>query len=207
MDSRKNKADTAKVESPGIQLRFLVDDMFMGMVLAKQPKGGSSSSSVMVINTRDIDAGILTSPDQLDRVELPATSQTEHYRVREGDVLVSARGAFKVARIQAESVGAIAGPNLIVIRPSPSLQPSLLYAFLRHPDIQAQIQRQSVKTTVASIGIDTIGNLIIRVPNESKQFDLAHLIDLAERQYVLGRRMAEIRRTLAQEIVARELIP
>lgn len=206
MNPRKSKADS-RFTAPSIQLRFLVDDMFMGMVLAKQPKGASSNVSLKVINTRDIDSGILSAPDQLDRVELPATSQTDHYRVREGDVLVSARGAFKVARIQNEYIGAVAGPNLIVLRPNPSLKSSLLYAFLRLPDVQAQIQRQSVKTTVASIGIDTIANLALRIPDETKQFELARLIDLTERQYVLGRRMAEIRRTLAEEIITRELIP
>jgi restriction endonuclease S subunit len=121
-------------------------------------------------------------------------------------VLISARGAFKVARVLAEHAGAIAGPNLIVIRPSLSLKPSLLYAFLQHPDIQSQIQRKSVKTTVASIGIDTVANLCIKLPDASRQVDLALLIDLAERQYILGRRIGEIRRELGQDIVARELI-
>lgn len=206
MNSPKNKADISRPQSSGIQLRFLVDRLFMGMVLAKQPSGDLSNASVRVINTRDIDGGTLTPLDQLDQVRLSATSQTDHYRVREGDVLVSARGAFKVAKVHAEYAGAIAGPNLIVIRPSPSLQSSLLYAFLRHPNIQSQIQRQSVKTTVASIGIDIIANLSLKVPDASRQIDLARLADLAERQYILGRRMAEIRRTLAQEIVVRELI-
>jgi hypothetical protein len=86
------------------------------------------------------------------------------------------------------------------------LKSSLLYAFLQHPDTQSQIQRKSVKTTVASIGIDTVANLYIKLPDDSRQVDLALLIDLAERQYVLGRRIGEIRRELGQDIVARELI-
>jgi restriction endonuclease S subunit len=159
-----------------------------------------------VINTRDIEGGILKPLDQLDDVKLPATFQIDHYRVWDGDVLVSARGAFKVARVRAEHAGALAGPNLIVVRPSLSLKSSLLYAFLQHPDIQSQIQRKSVKTTVASIGIDTVANLYIKLPDASRQVDLALLVDLAERQYVLGRRIGEIRRELGQDIVARELI-
>jgi restriction endonuclease S subunit len=119
---------------------------------------------------------------------------------------VSARGAFKVGRVQTGHAGAVAGPNLIVVRPGRSLRPELLYAFLRHPDIQSEIHRHSVKTTVASIGIETIANLRIKVPEASKQSHLAQLVDLAERQYELSRRIAEIRRVLGHEIATRELI-
>ena len=206
MNSRKDKAVIAGLEPSGTQLRALVDDLFMGVVLSRVPKSGASGTPARVINTRDIEGGVLKPLDQLDNVNVPSTSQMDHYHIWDGDVLVAARGAFKVARVRAEHAGAIAGPNLIVIRPSPSMQPSLLYAFLQHPDIQSQIQRKSVKTTVASIGIDTIANLYIKLPDPSRQIDLAKLIDLAERQYVLGRRIGEIRRELGQEIVARELI-
>lgn len=206
MRSKKDKTPSSEFQSPKIRLGDLMESIFAGMVLSRQPKEGLFEAPTRIINTRDIEEGILISPGRLEEVQLPATSQTDRYRVQDGDVLVSARGAFKVARVQTGHAGAVAGPNLIVVRPGRSLKPELLYAFLRHPDIQSEIHRQSVKTTVASIGIETIANLRIKVPEASKQSNLAQLVDLAERQYELSRRIAEIRRVLGHELVGRKLI-
>jgi restriction endonuclease S subunit len=189
----------------GTPLGSLVTDIFTGVVLSKQRQGELSKSIVKIINTRDILDGILLRREELDDVGLSA-SQTKRYRVQDGDVLISARGGFKVGRIGHEHSGTIAGPNLVVVRPGPELESWLLYSFLRHPLIQTNIQRRSVKTTVASINIDTIADLRMKVPNISRQRKLAQVIELAERQYILGTQIAESRRVLGHEIAASEMM-
>lgn len=191
---------------PERQLRDVVSTIFMGMALSKHPQNALSAPPVKLVNTRDIGDGGLASPEELQELPLPVTSQTERYRIREGDVLVSARGTFKVGRAGEGHSGAIAGPNLVVLRPAPALESWLLYAFLRHPAVQEEIQRRSVKTTVASINIDTIASLHIRIPSPGRQFKLARLVELAEKQYILGLRIAERRRLLGHEVAAGELI-
>lgn len=194
-------------ETAARRLGNVVEAIFSGIVLSRQPQIASSGPPIRVINSRDIiEDGTLATTDLLENVNLPMTSQTERYRVQEGDVLVSARGVFKVGRVTGAHKGALAGPNLIVVRPGRILESWLVYSFLRHPGTRAELERHSVKTTVASIRIGTIDNLRIRVPHLSKQRGLARAVELAERQYALGRRIADARRLLGHQIATKDLI-
>jgi restriction endonuclease S subunit len=122
-----------------------------------------------------------------------------------GDVVISARGSFKVAAVRLDHEGTFAGPNLIVVRPGRRLAAPLLLAFLRHPLQQSALVKLSVGTTVPSINTGAVASLRIIVPSHDRQEHLAKLIDLADEHYAAARHAAEIRHRLAQEIVIGKL--
>src|SRR6185312_14840875 len=133
-------------------LAELVQTIFTGLSPSKwTPEAELSSPPFRVINSRDFDHGIIASPESLEEIELPGPRQAHRYRVEESDILIAARGAFKVARIGPAHAGCLAGPNLIVVRPGHLIDSWVLYAFFTHPVTQLEIRKLSVGTTVAAI--------------------------------------------------------
>jgi restriction endonuclease S subunit len=188
------------------QLGDVVQSIFMGIVIARQQKTGSRMARVRVAGVKNIEDGILSPKNVLDELSLPENSQIDRFRLREGDILLSARGSMKVAVVRAEHERCIAGPNLVVIRPGSNLQPLLVLAFLRHPLTQEIIYRKSVTTTVSSINVKTLASLEIVVPSKQDQISLSRIVHLAEKQFVLARRVSDLRRRLGQELAVRALI-
>ncbi|HET9282662.1 MAG TPA: restriction endonuclease subunit S [Candidatus Angelobacter sp.] len=185
----------------------LVQTIFTGLSPSKLPPSGEPSSPLFrVINSRDFEHGVIAAPESLEEIELPGPTHSQRYRVEEGDIVIAARGAFKVARVGPEYQGYLAGPNLIVVRPSQLINSWLLYAFFTHPVTQSEIRKQSVGTTVAAISGATISRLRIAIPKLEMQQKIGRLIETAHMQFVLGREIADVRWKLAQEIVGKEFL-
>jgi Type I restriction modification DNA specificity domain len=186
-------------------LRDFVDDIFLGLSLARQPAGDVKRVATPMVNAKDLADGFLAPAAELQKTEVPESSQIERFRLRVGDVVMSSRGLIKVAGVGPEQAGAIAGANLIVVRPGNVLSPPLVLAFLRHPSTLAALARLSVGTTVPSINVSAIGALEIVVPPSEKQAQLSKLIELSDEHYAAARRAADLRHKLAQEVAIREL--
>lgn len=181
------------------------DAIFLGLSLARQPKGPLLTTTAAIVNVKDIEQGFLPNRTVLHETEVPEGSQTERFRLKSGDILVSARGSVKVAGVRDEHVGVIAGANLIVVRPGKVLAAPLVLAFLRHPSTQAALERSSSGTTVQSINVKTVAELRVSIPLGQVQDVLSQVVTLADEQYAAARLAAEIRRQIAQEVAIRAL--
>jgi len=158
-----------------------------------------------IVGTKDIENGLLSPKGSLQEMVLPESLQTERFRLKTGDVVMTARGTIKISAVNDDQSGCFAGPNLIVIRPGTQLHSALLLAFLRHPKTQDEIKRRSVGTTVQAINLDSILSLKIVVPPQTDQPTLASIVQLAERQYSVGQKILDLRRSLAQELAMKAL--
>src|SRR6267142_5064454 len=129
------------------QLRDVIESAFTGMVLTRQLARGARTR-MKIVGTKDIENGLLSPKGSLQEMVLPESLQTERFRLKTGDVVMTARGTIKISAVNDDQSGCFAGPNLIVIRPGTQLHSALLLAFLRHPKTQDEIKRRSVGTTV-----------------------------------------------------------
>lgn len=183
----------------------LVDGIFLGLALSRQPKGSVQTRPALMVNVKDIIDGVLIHRSNLSEVEVPGGSQTDRFKLVPGDVLISARGSIKVAGVHTEHGGAIAGANLIVVRPGKLLAAPLVLAFLRDSSTRTTLERLSAGTTVQSINVKTVAELRVTIPPAETQHKLSRLVGLADEQYLAARRAAEIRRELAQVVAIRAL--
>jgi hypothetical protein len=185
----------------------VVQSIFTGINPQRHQPFSGQTSSLCLINVKDIQDGSVAEVQALQTIELPANSQTDRFKVQVGDVLVTGRGNPRVASVREKHVGCLAGPNIIVIRPASMLDASLVVAFLQHAQTRATLARKSVGTTVPTLTVKAISELDLAIPTAEEQQRLSRLVDLAEQQLRSARRAAELRRDLAQELVMRTMTP
>jgi type I restriction enzyme M protein len=163
---------------------------------------------VPIIHIKDVIDSVLTALDQLDAISFPVTPQTARQRLLPADILVSARGTLmKCALVPRSHSGAVASANFIIIRLAKNavLRPELLWAFLRHPATQARVLSRVTSTAQPALNIRALGELLIPVPPQSIQSDLARLTLIAEEQYRCAVDCARLRQEEAMEIVAQHM--
>jgi hypothetical protein len=114
---------------------------------------------------------------------------------------------MKCALVPRSHSGAVASANFIIIRLAKNavLRPELLWAFLRHPATQARVLSRVTSTAQPALNIRALGELLIPVPPQSIQSDLARLTLIAEEQYRCAVDCARLRQEEAMEIVAQHM--
>lgn len=186
-------------------LKDVVEDIFLGLSLSRQPLGDMKRIPTLMVNAKDLQSGFLPNRENLQESEVPEGSQIDRFRLQVGDVVMTARGTIKVAGVSEEQAGAIAGANLIIVRPGEWLAAPLVLAFLRHPSTLAILARLSVGTTVPSINVGAVAGLEVVLPSSERQTQLSQLVELADEHFSSARRAAELRHMLAQEVAMKEL--
>jgi hypothetical protein len=180
----------------------------MGVNLGRLPKSPPGVGTVPIIHVKDVVDSVLTDVDRLDRINLPDTPQNARQRLLPTDILVSARGTLmKCAVVPRSHLGAVASANFIIIRlgQTPVLRPELLWAFLRQPATQARVLSSVTSTAQSALNIRDLGELLIPIPSQRIQPDLARLLVIAEEQYRCAVDTARLRQDEAMEIVAQHM--
>ena len=187
-------------------LKNLAAALFMGVNVARVTKDRSDKCNVPVIHVKDVINNTLVDVGQLERINLPGTSQNARQRLLATDILVSARGTLmKCALVPDSHVGAVASANFIIVRLGAGdiLQPALLWAFLRQPATQARILSRVTSTAQPALNIRDLEELQVPLPPHHLQPDLVRLLVVAERQYKCAIESAQFRKDESMEIVAR----
>ena len=185
---------------PCHSLAEVSDSIASGLAFRRRRTGGEPTP---VINVADLRDGSLAPGDGLSTALLDRGASVDRYRVREGDILVTSRGTqLRVARVESESVGAVASSNLIIVRPGPALAAPLVFALLRSPWGQAQLLSRSRSSSAAiALTAKDVGALTVPVPPVELQQQLADLVETAERVHAAATAAADLRRTVAREVV------
>jgi hypothetical protein len=197
-----------EARTPPTPLKSLAEALFMGVNLGRLPKSPPGVGTVPIIHVKDVVDSVLTDVDRLDRINLPDTPQNARQRLLPTDILVSARGTLmKCAVVPRSHLGAVASANFIIIRlgQTPVLRPELLWAFLRQPATQARVLSSVTSTAQSALNIRDLGELLIPIPSQRIQPDLARLLVIAEEQYRCAVDTARLRQDEAMEIVAQHM--
>lgn len=179
-------------------------EVFPGLSIArKKTKGGIDTP---IIGVGDLDGvGNVAAADALERAQLSAGRTTDGYRVRAGDVLLTARGTqLKVALVDTTTEGAVLSANLLCVRPRPGpLLPGTLAAWLLTGEGQAALTGRYHSTTgLLALTASVIRGLPVPVPPPELQTRAAALFDATRIGYVAARRAADARQALGLAAIA-----
>lgn len=168
--------------------------------LAVARKTGDEGVETPVIGVVDLDGfGNVASSSSLERLRLLHSRNLDGYRVRAGDVLITARGTqLKVALVDDATAGAVLSANLLSIRPRVDrLLPGSLAAWLQTPRGHAALTERFHSTTgLLALTTPVVRALPVPVPPLAVQEQAAALFDATRAGYIAARRAADARRAL-----------
>lgn len=116
----------------------------------------------------------------------PDLVSDDRHRVRADDILVANRGSRLTAARVSEEIDAVAGSQLFVIRPQPSMVlPAYLQAYLNMPSTQDNLRSHARGTYVPTLSISVLRHLQIPQPPLETQRKIAELSQLAAEEQQL----------------------
>ncbi len=147
------------------------------------------------------DGEIMPAEPNLVRLDEPTAARSE---LREGDVLVAARGTRMTAAVFDGSFPAVVGSQFCIVRPDPEhILPAFLRWFLNLPGTQENLIARSRGSYVRSLPAGALGDLDLRIPPLGVQRSIAKIHELRLREKHLmailaSRRAHLVDRTLLQ---------
>jgi type I restriction enzyme M protein len=175
-----------------------VAEVFAGLAVARKTAEGGIEAAIIGVADLDGTGGVAALPD-LERILLQPGRYLDSYRVRAGDILLTARGTqLKVALVDAATEGAIVSANLLCIRPRPDrIRPGALAAWLLTAAGQGALTGRFHSTTgLLALTTPVVRGLPIPVPPLDVQALVAALFDATRSGYIAARRAADARRAL-----------
>jgi restriction endonuclease S subunit len=127
----------------------------------------------------------------------------EAYMLREGDVLVKAKGQNHLAAVsQAPQEPVLVTSQLIIIRlASSDVLPEYLAWYINQPSAQQRIDRLSVGSNIRHLSVKQIGELEIEVPPIKTQEIIVNLYRLRLKEQRLVDRIQNLRGQLLRECI------
>ena len=167
-----------------IQMRFPVTalqnvaDVRLGITL----RGADAARHVQDGSHQLLRIGDLSDEGEL-RIATPnlirlSQADADHFGLREGDVLLAARGTRMTAAVFRGGFAAVAGSQFCVIRVKQNVLPAYLYWFLNLPETQEKLAAGARGTYVKSLPASTLRELKIPVLPLPKQKAIAELHEL-----------------------------
>jgi type I restriction enzyme M protein len=173
-------------------------EVFPGLAVAR--KKTDDGIDTPIIGVSDLDgAGSVAGVEDLERAPLPLGRSTDGYRVRVGDVLITARGTqLKVAVVDAATEGAVLSANLLCIRPREDrLLPGALAAWLLTAEGHAALTGRYHSTTgLLALTTTVVRRLPVPVPPLAVQSRASALFDATRTGYIAAMRAADARQAL-----------
>lgn len=184
-----------------------VANVFAGIGVSRDDTIKGEGEKLTMIGVRDIADDAVAPIAALDTVGFARPEKADAYRVRDGDILVTGRGtALKFGLVGRETEGAIASGNVIVIRTLGEVEPAALYAVLSSEAYRPRIELlRRGSTTLLSLSAKDLAKLELQLPPIAEQRLIAALVIEARDAYHTAINAAEIRRSLARQLIMQRL--
>jgi type I restriction enzyme S subunit len=130
-----------------------------------------------VVNPMHIRAGRI-EPTADMRVEQATLDRLSEFKLAIGDVVMGRRGEMgRCAVVQPREAGWLCGTGSIVLRPAASLNPAFLQRFLSSPKVVAQLEGDSVGSTMLNLNQSILKALSVPLPPLAEQKRIADKLD------------------------------
>ena len=138
---------------------------------------------------------------------LPSSLQREKYETKTGDLLISSRStALKLAIVPPSLDSSLINATVIAIRSLPRLHPRLLAAYLSHPIGLAELESVAQSGSLQmNLTVRALGRLLVPVPTEAAQDQMVRLLEASDESFQSALDAAQIRRQIAETVVADKL--
>ncbi|KZD08747.1 restriction endonuclease subunit S [Oceanibaculum pacificum] len=180
-----------------------VAEVFAGLGVSREETVVRPGERLPVIGVRDLQDGAVAARGALDTVGFSSLTKAANYAVQVDDVLLTGRGTLlKFGLVGAETAGAIASANIIVVRPGPDVKGGALFAILSSDVFRPKIEvLRRGATTLLSLSPKDLAKLEINLPPLAEQERIAALVKDAQIAYRTALEAAEIRRSLARRLI------
>ncbi len=154
-----------------LRLKDVTKEVIRG--IAVRPPKSPDVPVQEVINIKDLHDG-LVDVTSLDKRELIGKKDTKAALLKEGDILIAAKGAqFKVAVADRDTDGHIISSNLIALRLDMNkVIPEVVSAYLNSPMGQHNLSSKSKGSNIPSINQKDLLETLIPVPPMERQLAL-----------------------------------
>ncbi len=187
---------------PTNRLKSLATKIFSGVPLYSVSRLNKSENGIPVVNIKDIvDSQILIN--NLPLFSLENFKNAERYLVSAGDVLLTCRGTqLKVVVVPDAFKKLLITAHLIAVRLNNELLSGFLAAYLRTENGQKALLANAASSGAQlMINISDVGEINVPVPPLSLQEKIVSLTNAAEEYYRISIETAELRRTIANQII------
>lgn len=177
-------------------------EIFSGYAF-RERVGAFPAGDTAVVQMKNIDANDSLHLNDVPQVSIPDLN--ERQLLRQGDLLLRARGLFHTAAVVTPVIEhAIAAAPLMVIRVKPPLvQPEYLRWFLNQQATQAELSKLAAGSHVQTLNKVAVEELEIPLPPLDRQRRIATLGELGQRERAVTMMIAEKRKRVLEEILAR----
>ena len=195
------------------RLGDLVEYLVVGAPVARTPPDSGVPAKLIQVRSVPPTAAYVVQelkPDALEDAKLAPSKKVESATVREGDLVLVARGVtspMRLALVGAPTVGAVASSNLIVIRPRPAVisGPTLALYFSSAMG-QRSLQALTVgSVAVASLSVRALERLEVPVPPAEVAAAIDSLVMAGTRYYDAVLEEATVRAEHATHLAERLL--
>lgn len=150
---------------------------------------------------------------QLDRLlkpQLKVDGKTTKHILQEGDILFAAKGTNNFGVVYKEVYGkAVASSSFIVVRIQQEVQsrilPAYLAWFLSNTPAIRDFHRKQLGTTIPSISIKKLSEILIQIPPIEKQKLIVNIQELRNKQKDLARQLEVAREGQIQQLLINAL--
>lgn len=179
-----------------------IAEIFSGYAF-RERVGAFPAGDTAVVQMKNIDFSDNLQLNDVPRVSIPDLN--ERQLLRQGDLLLRARGLFHTAAVVTQVIErAIAAAPLMVIRvKSPIAQPDYLRWFLNQQATQAELVKLASGSHVQTLSKAAIEELEIPLPPLDRQSRIATLSELGLRERAVAMMIAEKKERVLEEILAR----
>lgn len=169
-----------------------IADIFSGYTF-RERLGAFQAGNTVVVQMKNIDANDCLQVDDVTLVNLPDLN--ERQLLRQGDLLLRARGLFHTAAVVAQvpERTIVAAPLMVIRLKSPKMQPAYLRWFLNQQGTQAQLVKLAAGSHVKTLSKVVLEELDIPLPPLDRQSYIAEISELGARERALVLLIAEKR--------------
>lgn len=173
--------------------------LFQGLLLTRYLSDKPEAISLRVVQARDLEGLYIGEKLELFSL-LVSSSSLKRYVLQKGDVVLSVRGASqRVSVVDEVAVGAIAGTNLAVFRPSERLDSLFLAVLLGSDWLSGALSRLYGQSSgTRSVSLAQLRLLEVPVPSLAVQREVGALFLALERFRMATLGTLESRQQLAE---------
>ncbi|MGO3355690.1 MAG: restriction endonuclease subunit S [Oceanisphaera sp.] len=186
----------------------LCNDLTTGATNTLFEKGAQESdNSLFLLTGSSLNSNGEVLEDQLGSVTLKEGKAIQRFLLKQGDVVLLAKGNSIRAGYVTESIAklnVVASANFIVLRPNKKeLLGEVLVAYFNSPAGQSLLEATSTGATIKNISLSNLKKLEIALPTLSKQHEVAELFHASNQAYRSTMDLAEQQKKVADACISK----
>jgi restriction endonuclease S subunit len=163
--------------------------------------GEKAGKDIYVIQAKDVDEHLYIDTNELVTIE--KRDFKEKFFLKEGDVILSARGKLKAAVLETEQDNIIASSSVYIIRPKRSdVTPEYLAVFLNSIDGQRRIREKVTGSAIKTILRKDLEDISIIIPNLKTQKEVVDGFKIGQREQELFQQKTLLKKQISEGLIS-----